>query len=112
MPESSPEHQVLEYQVIVVGAGFAGVAAAKRLGKAKIRTLLIDRNNYQQFQPLLYQVASAQLSANDIAEPLRAQFHKLPSVRVLTAQVASVDAAERTVTLADGTVFTSTTPWD
>lgn len=47
------------YQVIIVGAGFAGVAAARRLGKAKIPTLLIDRNNYSQFQPLLYQVASS-----------------------------------------------------
>ncbi|MGO2747408.1 FAD-dependent oxidoreductase [Microbacterium sp.] len=63
-----------EFDVVIVGAGFAGVAAARRLGKDKIRTLLIDRNNYQQFQPLLYQVASSQLpvpSSTSSARPER-----------------------------------------
>ncbi|GAA4683260.1 NAD(P)/FAD-dependent oxidoreductase [Gordonia humi] len=98
---------VRDYQVIIVGAGFAGVAAAQRLAKERIRTLLIDRNNYQQFQPLLYQVATAQLAANDVAAPLRSLFRKHPSVRVLTAEVSSIDARDRSVTLPDGTVFRS-----
>lgn len=102
MSDSATDHQV-----IIVGAGFAGVGVAKRLAKAKISTLLIDRNNYQQFQPLLYQVASAQLPPSDVAEPLREMFRKSPTVRVLTADVTSIDAKARTVTLADGTVFSS-----
>lgn len=93
------------YQAIIVGAGFAGVAAAKELAKEKVHTLLIDRNNYQQFQPLLYQVASSQLPAGDVAEPLRSVFRTSSTVRVLTADVAEIDATARTVTLADGTVF-------
>lgn len=97
------------YQVIIVGAGFAGVAAARRLGKAKIPTLLIDRNNYSQFQPLLYQVASSQLPPSDVAEPLRAIFRKRPSVRVLTAEVTAIDAAAHTVTVDDGTVYSAQT---
>lgn len=97
------------YRVIIVGAGFAGVAAARRLGKAKIPTLLIDRNNYSQFQPLLYQVASSQLPPSDVAEPLRAIFRKRPSVRVLTAEVTAIDAAAHTVTVDDGTVYSAQT---
>lgn len=95
------------YQVIIVGGGFAGVAAARRLGKEKIRTLLIDRNNYQQFQPLLYQVASSQLPPHDVAEPLRSIFRKHPSVCVLTAEVTGIDAAQHTVTVADGTTYSA-----
>lgn len=95
------------YQVIIVGGGFAGVAAAKQLGKKKISTLLIDRNNFQQFQPLLYQVATSQLPANDVAEPLRSIFHKYPTVRVLTADVTAIDAENHSVTIADGSTFSS-----
>ncbi len=99
--------EINDYQVIIVGAGFAGVAAAKRLGKAKIPTLLIDRNNYQQFQPLLYQVATSQLPASDVAEPLRSIFRRHPSVRVLTAEVTSIDAAQRSVTVANGVAYSA-----
>lgn len=95
------------YQVIIVGAGFAGVAAAKKLAKQHIRTLLIDRNNYQQFQPLLYQVASAQLPPSVVAEPLRETFRKSPSVRVLTANVTAISAENRQVTIESGATFSA-----
>ena len=55
------------YQVIVVGAGFAGLTAARKLGRKGVRVLLIDANNYHQFQPLLYQVATSQIGVSAIA---------------------------------------------
>jgi NADH dehydrogenase len=93
------------YQVIVVGAGFAGVAAAKELGRKGIRVLLIDSNNYHQFQPLLYQVATSQIGVSAIARPLRSVFRRFKTVKVLTAKVESVNAAERVVTTSDGHVM-------
>ncbi|MFJ4211019.1 NAD(P)/FAD-dependent oxidoreductase [Paenarthrobacter sp. NPDC089675] len=93
------------YQVIVVGGGFAGVAAAKELGRKGVRVLLIDSNNYHQFQPLLYQVATSQIGVSAIARPLRSVFRRYKSVKVLTAKVASVDTTRKTVTTADGRTF-------
>jgi NADH dehydrogenase len=93
--------------VIVVGGGFAGVAAAEKLGKAGIKTLLIDKNSYHQFQPLLYQLATAQIGESAIARPLRSIFKHIPSVRVLREEVSGIDAAKRTVTTADGTTWTA-----
>ncbi|MFJ4170025.1 NAD(P)/FAD-dependent oxidoreductase [Paenarthrobacter sp. NPDC089714] len=93
------------YQVIVVGGGFAGVAAAKELGRKGVRVLLIDSNNYHQFQPLLYQVATSQIGVSAIARPLRSVFRRFKSVKVLTAKVASVDTAGKTVTIEDGRTF-------
>ncbi|ASN19107.1 NAD(P)/FAD-dependent oxidoreductase [Arthrobacter sp. YN] len=90
------------YQVIIVGAGFAGVAAAKELGRKGVKVLLIDSNNYHQFQPLLYQVATSQIGVSAIARPLRAVFRRYKTVKVLTAKVESVSAAERTVITSDG----------
>jgi NADH dehydrogenase len=93
------------YQVIVVGAGFAGLTAARQLGRKGVNVLLIDANNYHQFQPLLYQVATSQIGVSAIARPLRSIFRRLRSVRVLTAEVAAVDAANHTVTTVDGDTF-------
>jgi NADH dehydrogenase len=93
------------YQVIVVGAGFAGMTAAKELGRKGVRVLLIDSNNYHQFQPLLYQVATSQIGVSAIARPLRSVFRRLRRVRVLTADVGTVDAANRAVTTVDGDTF-------
>lgn len=90
------------YQVIVVGSGFAGLAAAKELGRKGVRVLLIDANNYHQFQPLLYQVATSQIGVSAVTRPIRSVFRRLGSVRVMTAQVAAVDVANHTVTTADG----------
>ena len=95
-----------QYQVVIVGAGFAGITCAKELAKHDVRVAVIDRNNYHQFQPLLYQVATAQLGVGDIARSLRGLFAKDHSVTVKTAAVVSADPAARTVTTADGTRFT------
>jgi len=90
-------------RVIVVGAGFAGLAAMKEL-HSSTRLLLIDRNIYSTFQPLLYQVATAGLNPGDVAYPLR------PLTRKKTAgfrpgELAGIDPAGRRVTLTDGTVL-------
>ena len=92
--------------MVVVGAGFAGVACAKELGKHGVAVTLIDKNTYHQFQPLLYQVATAQLSGDDIMRPLRGLFRKVPSVAVKAAEVTTVDATAKTVTTSDGQTFT------
>src|SRR5262245_59736957 len=92
--------------VVIVGGGFAGVGCAKELAKHDFAVTLIDRNNYHQFQPLLYQVATAELSVNDIARPLRAIFKKSPTVHVHRAEVTDVDPTTRTVCTADGHTFT------
>ena len=91
--------------VVIVGAGFAGIACAKELAKHDIRVVVIDRNNYHQFQPLLYQVATAQLGVGDIARSLRGIFAKDHSVSVKTAAVVSADPGTHTVTTGDGTRY-------
>ncbi|MEV0074735.1 MULTISPECIES: NAD(P)/FAD-dependent oxidoreductase [unclassified Amycolatopsis] len=90
--------------VLVLGGGLAGVACAHRLGDEGIGVTLVDRNDYHQFQPLLYQVATAQLPAEDIARPHRVIFHAYPTVEVRTAHVAEVDVANLSLTLSDGEV--------
>ena len=82
------------------------MGCARRLaGQDGVRVTLIDRNNYHQFQPLLYQVATSQLASSDVAFSLRKLFHDDPNVDVKMAEVASVDASARTVTTADGQRF-------
>jgi NADH dehydrogenase len=93
------------FQVVIVGGGFAGVAAARDLGRTGIEVLLIDKNNYHQFQPLLYQVATSQIGVSEVSRPLRAIFHRRRSVRVLTDEVTAIDAATHTVTTADGATY-------
>ena len=77
----------MKRSVVVVGGGFAGVACAKSLAKHGVEVQLVDRNNYHQFQPLLYQVATAQLGVPDIARPLRDMFGKHGQVHVTTGQM-------------------------
>jgi NADH dehydrogenase len=91
--------------VLVLGGGMAGVACARHLGGKGVDVTLVDRNDYHQFQPLLYQVASSQLPAEDIARPHRTIFADQPSVQVVTAAVTQVDLSTRTVTLSDGRVL-------
>jgi NADH dehydrogenase len=96
-----------EHHVVVVGGGFAGVGCARRLARHDdVRVTLIDRNNYHQFQPLLYQVATSQLASSDIAYSLRKLFNDDLNVDVKLAEVASVDPATHTVTTSDGDRFT------
>src|SRR4051795_6833369 len=78
-----------ELHVIVVGGGFAGVGCVRRLAKEDgVRVTLLDRNNYHQFQPLLYQLATCQLAGTDIAFSLRKLFHDHPNVDVKMAEAA------------------------
>ncbi|MFL6186168.1 MAG: NAD(P)/FAD-dependent oxidoreductase [Actinomycetes bacterium] len=91
--------------VVVVGGGFAGVACARRLaGQPGVRVTLLDRNPYHQFLPLLYQVATAELTPGDIRFDLEAMFAKDDNVEVRTGEVVAVDPAAPAVTLADGEV--------
>jgi NADH dehydrogenase len=85
-------------QVVIVGAGFAGLNAAKRLGDVEnIAVTVLDRENHHLFQPLLYQVAMAALSPADIAVPIRSLLARYRNVRVLKATARSVDTAHRKV---------------
>ncbi len=84
-------------QVIIVGAGFGGLEAAKKLACEDVHLTVIDRTNYHLFQPLLYQVATAALSPADIAAPVRAILSKCRNVEVILAEVESVDIEARKV---------------
>src|SRR5438067_1246397 len=88
--------------VVIVGGGFGGLAAARALAKAPVRATLVDRHNYHLFQPLLYQVATASLSPGDVASPIRWILRRQKNVQVLLADVRSIDAAARRVTLDRG----------
>jgi NADH dehydrogenase len=91
-------------RVIIVGAGFAGLNAAKILARRKdLEILIIDRRNHHLFQPLLYQVAMAGLSPADISVPIRSLFRKRPNVRTLLAEVTGVERARRAVRTTAGT---------
>ena len=93
--------------VIVVGGGFAGLGCVRKLARhPHLRITLLDRNNYHQFQPLLYQIATSQLGTSSIAVSLRKVFHRHRNVDVKMAEVASVDPATRTVTATDGDSWT------
>jgi NADH dehydrogenase len=93
--------------VVIVGGGFAGVACARKLATdPDLHVTLIDRNDYHQFQPLLYQVATSMLAAGDIAYPLRkiaAEFDEFDTKR---AEVVAIDPVARTVTTRHGETYT------
>jgi NADH dehydrogenase len=91
-------------RVIVVGGGFAGLAAAKDLTRAGAQVLLVDRNIYSTFQPLLYQVATGGLNPGDVAFPLRVFAAKL-GARFRHGELQGIDTAGRRITLTDGTVL-------
>src|SRR5215471_20089837 len=83
--------------VVIIGGGFAGIAAAHALRHAKADVLLIDRRNHHIFQPLLYQVATAVLSPAEIAAPIRQIEAKQKNASVLLAEVTGVDVVSRTI---------------
>ncbi len=89
--------------VVIVGGGFAGLNCARKLAAhADIRITLIDKNNYQQFQPLLYQVATAILAPSNAAFALRGVLKRHANVDVKLGEVVSVDLKTRTVETAEG----------
>ena len=84
-------------RVVIVGGGFAGVAAARELRGCNAEVLLIDRRNHHIFQPLLYQVATAVLAPADIATPLRQLAEQQANLSVMLGEVAAVDRRARTL---------------
>ncbi len=87
--------------VVIVGAGFGGLEAAKKLGNEPVRVTVIDRTNHHLFQPLLYQVATAALSPADIAAPIRAILSDFSNTDVILAEVKSVNVAAKTLDIGD-----------
>ncbi len=95
----------LRRHVVIVGGGFGGLACAKSLSRAPVHVTLLDKSNHYLFQPLLYQVAMAGLSTAEIAVPIRSVLRSQQNVRVLLAEVASVDIGARRVLLSDSTAL-------
>jgi len=91
--------------VIIIGCGFGGLAAARELAGADLRITMIDRSNHHLFQPLLYQVATAGLSAPAISAPIRNILSGQRNVTTLMADVTAIDVAARSLTLEDGTTM-------
>jgi NADH:ubiquinone reductase (H+-translocating) len=100
MPQQRPQEQ--RPQVIIVGAGFGGLQAAMRLGRAAVDVTVIDQHNYHCFQPLLYQVATAALSPAEIAWPVRHMLRRQANATVFMAEVTGVDTAAHTVQTGSG----------
>jgi NADH dehydrogenase len=87
--------------VVIVGGGFAGIRAARRLAGRPVRVTLIDKRNFNLFQPMLYQVASGLVAESDIATPLRRLLRKAANVQVLLGEVVDLDPQAREVVLND-----------
>src|SRR5215467_6085332 len=95
---SRPEPRIA--QVVVLGAGFAGLTFCQHFQHRAARVTVVDRTNHHLFQPLLYQVATAGLSAPEIAQPIRSILASRSNVTALLDQVLDFDLANRRVTLA------------
>src|SRR5947209_3180619 len=91
-------------RVVIVGAGFGGLKAARTLAKAGVRITIIDRRNYHTFQPLLYQVATAGLSPGEIAAPIRSILRSDKNIEVLMAEVTGFDLERRVVQTPEGDI--------
>ncbi len=90
------------HRVLIIGGGFVGLRAARRLRGEPVEVTLIDRRNHHVFQPLLYQVATGSLSPADIAVPIRGLLARQKNARVLLGEVIDIDPEQRLVDLADG----------
>src|SRR3954464_14747793 len=88
-------------RVVIIGAGFAGLSAAKGLRNAPVDVTVVDRHNYHLFQPLLYQVATAALSPGDIASPIRSILCSQANTTVMLAKVCGIDVGRNEVILTD-----------
>ena len=89
-------------RVVIVGAGFGGLTAARTLAGAPVAVTVVDRRNHHLFQPLLYQVATASLSPGDIAYPIRSILRRQKNTEVFLADAVAIDPVARAVVLADG----------
>src|SRR5512140_3387278 len=90
--------------LVIAGAGFGGLGAARALAHAPVRVTLVDRNNYHLFQPLLYQVATAGVSPDEIAAPVRAIFRGQKNFEFRMAEVTRIDAANRRLVTSAGEI--------
>jgi NADH:quinone reductase (non-electrogenic) len=99
MPPKPEDHP----RVVIVGAGFGGLACARALGGKPVKVTIVDRRNYHLFVPLLYQVATAALSPADIARPIRRILGRFSNIEVVLGTVTGIDTAARRVRLASGT---------
>src|SRR6266481_4524074 len=91
-------------RVVIVGAGFGGLQAARALRDAPVQVTVIDRNNHHLFQPLLYQVATAVLSPAEICAPIRGVLSKQKNVEVLMGEVTGVDVEAQRVLMHDQSI--------
>jgi NADH dehydrogenase len=89
-------------KVVIIGAGFAGINASRALRRTAVDIVLIDQNNYHTFQPLLYQVATAQLDPEETARSIRGALRNQPNFSFRLGRVSGIDFASRTVQLEDG----------
>ncbi len=92
-------------RVVIIGAGFAGLKLARNLYKHNFQVVLIDRNNYHQFQPLFYQVATSGLEPSSISFPLRKVFQNIKNVFIRIAEVESINSENKIITTTLGTVW-------
>ena len=88
-----------KHQVVIVGGGFGGLFAAKRLARTDVDVTLIDRTNHHLFQPLLYQLATGLVSEGDIAAPLREVLREQQNASVVLGEVVAIDLASRCLTV-------------
>ena len=86
-------------RVVIVGGGFGGLFATRALAGAAVNVVLIDKRNYHLFRPMLYQVATGLLSADEIAVPLRSIVSRQRNVEVLQDEVTAIDSARRLIRL-------------
>ena len=98
---SNGKEPVPRPRVVVLGAGFAGLWAAKQLAKAAVDVWIVDRNNYHTLFPLLYQIAAAELTPGEIAQPVRGVLWNRPNVHFIVANVDHVDLANYQVSFGE-----------
>src|SRR5580692_1496031 len=101
---ADPHGETTPHRVVIIGGGFGGLSAARKLKHAPVQVALVDRCNYHLFQPLLYQVATGTLSPANIASPLRNILRKQKNARVLLAEATRIDVANKRVLLSDGAI--------
>src|SRR5688572_28068484 len=102
MPINLPETKLP--RVVIIGAGFAGLNLARRLSNDLYQIVIIDKNNYHQFQPLLYQVAMSGIEPSSIAFPLRKLFRRKQHVHIRVAELLSINTTEENLDTSEGIV--------
>ncbi len=99
-----PKPKNKQKRVVIIGAGFAGLTLARKLSSKYFQVLLLDKNNYHQFQPLLYQVATCGLEPSSISFPLRKAFQRNPNVFIRITEVQGIDAGANTIKTSIGDI--------